>query len=216
MQPLYIDNHLLALLKPSNLLTQETESQKDSLEVRAKAFIKKEKNKPGKVFLHPISRLDKPVSGIVLFALTSKALSRMQEEQRQRKIKKEYLAWVEGTLKEKKETLTHFLEQGSHKAYVKPEGKKAILTYEVLEEKAGFSLVKIELLTGRYHQIRAQFSHIGHPILGDKKYGSTKALPRILLHHYRVEFIHPVKQEKIILEDKNGKERLTEFLFPLN
>ena len=196
---LFEDNHLLALNKPKGLATQKSSGNEDNLEDQAKAYIKRTKNKPGDVFLHPIHRLDKPTSGVVLFAKTSKALSRLQEMMREGKIKKTYVAICEGKLDPKEATLKHNLLHKSHRAEVSKEGKPCILHYKVSEYTKDTSIVSVELVTGRYHQIRAQFSAIGHPILGDSKYDSKMPYKRdtIALHHKKLEFIHPVTKELV-------------------
>jgi len=203
MEVVFCDNHLLVISKPAGLSTQPHEGESDNLTDRAKAWVKKEYNKAGNVFLEPIHRLDKPVGGLVLFARTSKALSRLQESMRNKQIIKTYFAWVEGTLSEKTGTLEHTLTHGEHRAHVHKEGKLARLHYVVLEEKNGRTHVEITLETGRYHQIRAQFSAIGAPVVGDIKYGSKTALskPGILLHHGRLAFPHPVTKEQVELRD---------------
>jgi 23S rRNA pseudouridine1911/1915/1917 synthase len=194
----YIDNHLLVLKKESGILTQRNGLKILSLEEKAKDFLKKLLKKE-KVFLHPVHRLDKVVSGLVLFARSSKALSRLNRDLRERRVVRRYLAVVEGYLKEKEGVLEHSLLKLSYRSCVKEDekSKKAILKYRVIEEKDEKSLLEIELVTGRYHQIRAQFSFIGHPVLGDKKYGSLKELRGICLHGHMLEFIHPVKKEKL-------------------
>lgn len=192
---LYHDNHLLVVDKPADVATQP------DLAEMAKAWVKQKYHKPGAVFLHPVHRLDKPVSGLVLFARTSKALSRLQERMRERKIEKTYLAWVEGPLSPAEGRLVHYLEHGSFQAFVSPKGKEAILDYRVIEKKGGKILVEIQLVTGRYHQIRAQFSKIGSPILGDEKYGSCHSWSHgIALHHAKIHFTHPVTHELLTLE----------------
>lgn len=204
MEVIYVDNHLLAAIKPAGLATQPDQTQQGNFLGLAKQWVKSEYNKPGNVFLEPIHRLDKPVSGIVLFARTSKALSRLQAQMRQREIRKTYLALIEGTLAEGKRTLEHFLVHGSHRALVDPQnGKRAILHYRVLKTDDKTSLVEITLETGRYHQIRAQFSAIGCPVVGDRKYGSM--LPwegeAIALHHAKMQLNHPVTGSILILEN---------------
>lgn len=196
-QVLYLDNHLLVVVKPAGLLTQPSPTSIDSLEERAKAYLKKHFDKPGAVYLHAVHRLDKPVSGIVLFARTSKALSRLQAQQRAREIRKIYFAKVDPIPKKKRGELRHKLHHGSHKAQVSKKGKEAVLTYEVMED----GWLRIELLTGRYHQIRAQLSAIGSPIVGDEKYGSCKQYYAcaIALHHGEISFIHPVTKDPITL-----------------
>lgn len=198
---LFEDNHLLAVVKPPMCPTQPTPTGEKSLEDMAKAYIKEKYQKPGNVFLHAVHRLDKAASGIVLFAKTSKALSRLQEMMREYTIEKEYLALVEGALKKKSGTLEHLLLHGDHRALVHPDGKKSVLHYEVIEEGNNSSLLRIQLITGRYHQIRAQLAHIGHPIIGDSKYGSHVPFQHgICLFHNKMQFLHPVTKEKTIID----------------
>jgi 23S rRNA pseudouridine1911/1915/1917 synthase len=203
LEVIFCDNHLLVAVKPAGLLTQPDESGKPSLEERAKSWIKKEFKKPGNVFLHCIHRLDKPVSGLVLFARTSKALSRLNEQSRNLEIQRMYLAEVEGILSQKEGRLDHYLIHGDHSAIVAKEGdrdaKHARLTYTTLRFLPHSTLVSIELETGRYHQIRAQFSAIGHPVVGDGRYGA-KALPIIHLHSAKLSLQHPVTQEILRFE----------------
>ncbi|MEI6242110.1 MAG: RNA pseudouridine synthase [Chlamydiota bacterium] len=198
---LYVDNHIMVVRKKENLLTQKIASGEENLEDLCKEWLKEKFSKPGNVFLHCIHRLDKPVSGCVLFARTSKALSRLQEEMREKKIVRIYEAWVEGIFSQKEGTLEHYLVHGEHRAFVSSkedtEAKKATLFFSVLEEKKNKTLVEIRLDTGRYHQIRAQFSAMGHPIIGDEKYGSTVYEDRMLLHQKYLEFVHPVTKEKM-------------------
>ncbi|MBF5059807.1 RluA family pseudouridine synthase [Candidatus Neptunochlamydia vexilliferae] len=196
---LFVDNHLLAVCKPKGMLTQPNQTGAPNLEDLAKAWVKKEYHKKGNVFLHPIHRLDKPVSGIVLFARTSKALSRLNAQMRERAFIKTYLAEVEGHLPEKSGELRHHLVHGSHHARVDPTGKLAHLSFTVVEERPKTTVASVTLHTGRYHQIRAQFAHIGHPILGDAKYGATQSSPHIALHHSELTFNHPISKEKVTL-----------------
>lgn len=201
MEVIYCDNHILVVHKPAGIATQPHPGSSHNLTDEAKAFIKKKYNKPGSVYLEPIHRLDKPVSGLVLFARTSKALSRLQELMRQRTIQKTYFAWVEGTPPHSEGILEHHLVHDEHKARVvpttHPEGKLARLTYKVIERKGERSHLEIDLETGRYHQIRVQLASIGCPVIGDVKYGSR--LPhkegQIVLHHGRLRFAHPVSKE---------------------
>lgn len=199
MHILYEDNHLLIVNKPAGIVTQKTASFTTSLEEEAKAYCKQKYNKPGNVFLHAIHRLDRLVSGIVIFAKTSKALERLNKAARdEEEFVKIYLATIENTLKQPKGILEHFLVHGDSKAYVSKEGKKCLLAYESVGTCPGGSYVKIRLYTGRYHQIRAQFAAFGHPVLGDSKYGShTRNDASIALHHAYVEFTHPITKQKI-------------------
>ncbi|MCB1082175.1 MAG: RluA family pseudouridine synthase [Chlamydiia bacterium] len=200
---LYEDNHLLALDKPAGLLTQPNGTDADSLEEQGKRHLKQKCQKPGNVFLHPIHRLDKPVSGIVLFARTSKALSRLNEAMRSRQLTKIYHAEVEGHLENPAGELTHFLIHSSHRAAVATngQGKKAVLTYRTLKTYPHSTLLEVTLHTGRYHQIRIQLSHIGHPIIGDTKYGA-KPSARLALHHAALTFPHPITQQEITVTSK--------------
>ncbi|MDR2539436.1 MAG: RNA pseudouridine synthase [Chlamydiales bacterium] len=208
MQILFSDNHVLVVVKPSGLSTQPHYPTKENLTDLAKAWVKKEYKKSGKVYLECIHRLDKPVSGLVLFARTSKALARLQQSMRKKQMSKIYFAWVETSKNLKTSgSLEHTLTHVHHRAkVVKPNhvrGKLAQLEYSVVLERVGFSLVRIRLHTGRYHQIRAQFSSIGSPIVGDVKYGSKKHLPKqkIALHHAYLSFPHPITQEVIVCEE---------------
>lgn len=198
-----MDNHLLVVKKKGDLLTQNAESG-PSLEDLLKKELKNKLQKKGEVFLHCVHRIDKSVSGLVLFAKTSKALSRLNEQIREKKIVRKYLAVVEGVLEKKEDVLEHFLLRGDYQTKAvsseNSEAKKAVLQYRVLKEKNNFSLIEITLLTGRYHQIRAQFSSIGHPVYGDKKYNSKKDLKEIALHGHFLEFCHPVTKETLSFE----------------
>ncbi len=202
MQVIFCDNHLLIVSKPAGLATQPHPGSDSSLQELAKLWLKKEFSKPGNVFLEPIHRLDKPVSGLVLFARTSKALSRLQEMMRSHQIEKTYQAWIEGTLPTPEGVLEHYLVHDEYRARVSPDGKLARLHYRTLEQKEEKTLVEVCLETGRYHQIRAQFSAIGCPIIGDTKYGSTqrKKNETIALHSARLKFVHPVTKEVLNFE----------------
>lgn len=195
MNILFEDNHLLVLDKPAGLLTQPTDREEDSLLTRAREFIKKRDKKPGNVFLEPIHRIDKPVRGIVVFAKTSKALSRLMRAIREKRCKKFYRALVSGKVPKKEGTLTHHLIHGEYRAHISNEedAKVSTLHYKVLKKEGKHTLLEIELETGRYHQIRVQLAAIGCPIVGDKKYGSNELLPdgMIALTHIRFIFPHP-------------------------
>lgn len=200
VEVVFEDNHLLVVVKPANLATQPAKGHSDSLEERAKAWIKSKYQKPGNVYLHAIHRLDTPVSGIVVFAKTSKSLSRLQVSVREGKTKKIYKAWVEGVL-EDGGVLEDWLIHGDYKALKGKKGgegaKKCLLTYSVVKREKDKTLVEIELKTGRYHQIRAQFALRGHPIWGDVKYGSKLPYPEagIALHHSSFSIPHPISGE---------------------
>ena len=203
--PDFCDNHLIVAVKPSNLLTQPDDTGNDSLEERLKHWVKKEFNKPGNVFLHCIHRLDRPASGLVLFARTSKSLSRLNEQSRSSEIQRVYMAEVEGILAQDEGRLDHYLIHGDRKAILAkqsdPGAKHARLTYRVLHRGAHSTIVEVDLETGRYHQIRAQFSAIGHPVVGDKRYNAkTGDGQTIHLHCARLIFKHPVTNEMIDLK----------------
>ncbi len=198
LEILFEDNHLLVVNKPKGLLTQPSGTDAQNLEDFAKEYLKKTKNKPGQVFLHAIHRLDTPASGIVAFAKTSKALSRMNTFLREGKFSKWYEAEVEGSVVASEGRLENQLVHEDHKArVVLTGGKQAALSYRVLSRGKATTLLEIELHTGRYHQIRAQLSHAGYPIVGDTKYGAR--LPSktggIALHHSRLIAPHPISQE---------------------
>lgn len=203
VEVLYVDNHLLVVNKPAGIATQPSPTSEESLELDCKHWIKERYQKPGNVFLHPIHRLDKPVSGIVLFARTSKALSRLNASMRQREMQKVYIAHVEGILTPLEGMLEHYLTHGDHYAHLSSptskEAKRACLNYVVKEHRDSTSIVEISLETGRYHQIRAQMAAIGHPVIGDVKYGSTRQMPEgtIALSHKNFSFPHPVSRDRL-------------------
>lgn len=198
---LFEDNHLLLVEKPPNLLSQPSGTDLPSSEEMAKEWIKEKYQKKGNVYLHAVHRLDKPVSGILLFAKTSKALSRLQEEMREMKMKKIYIAEVEGIIEKEEMVLEHYLVHKDKEAVVversHPEAKFAKLHLKVLQRKQKTTLIQIELKTGRYHQIRAQLKAVFHPIVGDVKYGSKIPSSRVHLHHECLEFTHPVTKENL-------------------
>ncbi len=202
---LYCDNHLLVVNKRSNLLTQPDNSNNPSLQELAKEWITK--NNKGGVFLHCVHRLDKAVSGIVLFARSKKALSRLNSQIREKKVLKKYVAKVEGKLTTKKGVLENYLTHRDFYSEVvsqnEGQAKLAKLEYCVVHENDDSSVVEINLITGRYHQIRSQFSHIGHPIIGDSKYGGKLKSDKIMLHHCEMEIMHPVKKEKMKFSSKS-------------
>lgn len=208
MQVLYEDNHLIAAAKRSGQTVQPEPGKPGSLEEELKAYIKRQYAKPGEVFLGVIHRLDMPVSGIVLFARTSKALSRMNELFRSRELDKIYLAEVQGQPPAAQEHLIHYLKREEQKNMTRvyhkevPGSQKAELEYELTEQRGGTSVLRIRLLSGRKHQIRAQLGTIGCPIVGDVKYGARSPLPdqSIHLHAAELTFMHPVKKEMLAIK----------------
>ena len=201
---LYEDNHILVVLKPINIPVQEDESKDLDLLTILKKYIKEKYNKPGNVYLGLVHRLDRPVSGIMVFAKTSKAASRLSEQIRTKKIEKKYYAIVEGKVN-KKDTLIDKIEkdQKTNISKVSKNGKESILNYELVEEKNNMSLVDIELITGRSHQIRVQFSSRNHPLYGDQKYNkNVKPKEQIALFSYYLSFIHPTTKEKLEFKEE--------------
>jgi 23S rRNA pseudouridine1911/1915/1917 synthase len=183
LKVLYEDNHLIVVYKPAGVLVQGDDTGDVSLMDVVKEYLKDKYSKPGNVFLGLVHRLDRPVAGIVIYAKTSKGAARISEQFRDNEVEKIYFALVEGKLENSSGTLRNFLSKDEikKKASVFDEAgdgrSEAILGYEVMKSNKDFSLLKIKLETGRFHQIRAQLSHIGHPIVGDIKYGAAKALP---------------------------------------
>jgi 23S rRNA pseudouridine1911/1915/1917 synthase len=201
---LYEDNHLLAVNKPAELATMGVDASRDSLLDQAKAYIAEKYDKPGNVYLGIVSRLDAPVTGVVLLARTSKAAARLSESFRNRDVVKDYLAVVEGVPESSSGELVHFLrhDERHRKVHVAssrtPDAQEARLRYRVLGSRDGVSLVQVELLTGRKHQIRVQLAKIRCPVVGDRKYGSAcEFSPGIALHSRRLVVAHPVKQEPV-------------------
>jgi 23S rRNA pseudouridine1911/1915/1917 synthase len=207
LEVLYEDNHLIAVNKAAGVLVQE------ELVPMVKIYLKEKYQKPGNVFVGLIHRLDRNVSGIVLLAKTSKGASRLSEQFREHMTEKMYHAWVEGVPKKKRETLGHFLvkdekiNKTSVHEYEADGSQDAELSYEFVETKDSkefgqCSLLKIFLKTGRSHQIRAQLSYIGLPIVGDKKYGSKTALPdqRILLMATELHFMTATEGKPIVIK----------------
>ena len=197
---LYEDNHLLIVNKRAGELVQPDPSGDPALEDQIKAFIRQRDAKPGRVFLGVVHRIDRPVSGAVIFAKTSKALARLNEMIKNREIAKYYWAITEKRPQEPEGALKHYLvrdgKMNKSKVYDKEVSgsKEARLNYRLLADSDRYSLVEVELLTGRHHQIRAQLSKIGCPIRGDLKYGAARSNRdgSISLHSRRVEFLHPV------------------------
>lgn len=192
---LYLDNHLLIVDKPPLVPTQPTDRSQDSIQTRAEEYIREKFQKKGKAFLHPVHRLDRLASGIVVCARTSKALSRLNDQIRLGQWKKTYIVRHEGRLPEPQGTLIDHLERQEYRSIVSPQGKRAELSYKVIDAKRAY----IYLKTGRYHQIRVQLAHIGCPICGDEKYGShEKAIsPGIDLHHTELSFPHPITKQML-------------------
>lgn len=205
-QILYEDNHLIVLNKRAGQIVQSDKTQDRCLSDDIKDFLKERDHKPGNVFCGVVHRLDRPVSGVVVFAKTGKALSRMNEMIKSRNIKKTYWAITKEAPAAQQGRLEDWLlrNETNNRTYVVTPGTKdakiAILDYRVLStSKGGYYLIEVDLLTGRHHQIRAQLSHMGCPIKGDLKYGAPRSNPdgSISLHAHSITFEHPVRHEMI-------------------
>lgn len=206
---LYEDNHLIAVNKPSGILVQGDETGDIPLSELVKAFIKKRDQKPGNVFCGVIHRIDRPVSGVVILAKTSKGLSKMNELFREDKISKTYMALVNGAPTEPEKELRNFLRKNSQtkKADVfnkaVENSKESVLHYKLLELRdRNQSLLLVHPITGRFHQIRAQLAFNKTPIVGDLKYGAPQVLKNksICLHAHQIKFVHPIKNENIVIK----------------
>jgi len=205
---IFEDNHLLVLNKPAGWLVQADRTGDVTLTDWGKEYLKEKYNKPGAVFLHPVHRIDRPVSGAVIFARTDKALGRLTTLFREKKVQKFYFALTIKAPNPQEGKLKHFLLKDEARnvvqAYPKPyrDAKESITHYETMGKQEAGYLLKITPLTGRPHQIRVQLSAIGCPILGDLKYGAPKALPdaSIGLHCFQMELMHPVRQEPLVVE----------------
>ena len=208
MEVLYEDNHIIAVNKTCNEIVQGDKTGDTPLSEIVKAYIKDKYNKPGEVFLGVTHRLDRPTSGVVLFARTSKALTRLNEMfKSHEQIKKTYWAIVQGTPKQPEARLENWLTRNEklNKSFIaKPnakEAKQAILSYKTLAKGEHYSLLEVNLETGRHHQIRCQLAAIGCPIKGDLKYGAKRSNPDggICLHARQIEFIHPIRKEPVTI-----------------
>ncbi len=204
---LFEDNHLIAVFKKPSDLSQGDKTGDTPLDEEIRKYIGKKYNKPGDVFLGVVHRLDRPVSGVILYARTSKALARLNEMFRKGEIKKTYLAIVRERPPQDQATLEHFLKKNEkqNKTYVYDTevkgSKKASLEYRLAGRSERYYLLEIQLHSGRHHQIRAQLAAIGCPVKGDLKYGYSRSNNdgSISLIARRLEFIHPVKKEKIVI-----------------
>lgn len=193
---LYEDNHILVVIKEPNMLVQEDNTNDLDMVNLIKNYLKEKYNKPGNVYLGLVHRLDRPVGGLMIFAKTSKAAKRLSEDFKKSKITKKYIALVHGETKDK-DTLIDYLikDNKTNTSRISKIGKEAILDYIRLNYKDNFSLIEVNLKTGRHHQIRVQLSNIGNPIYGDQRYGIDEIGIQIHLYASGLEFIHPIKKE---------------------
>ena len=220
MNVVYEDNHIIIVNKQSGEIVQGDKTGDTPLSDIVKQYIKEKHNKPGNVFLGVVHRLDRPVSGLVVFAKTSKALSRLNEMFRTGDVHKTYWAIVKKNDIAPEATLTDWLTRNErqNKSYAHnrevPGAKKAVLSYKVRSMSDNYMLLEVRLMTGRHHQIRCQLAHMGCPIKGDLKYGSPRSNPdgSISLMSRRVEFVHPVSKETIAVEAPVPDDRLWQAL----
>lgn len=216
MKVVYEDNHIIIVNKFSGEIVQGDKTGDKPLSDIVKEYIKEKYNKPGNVFLGVVHRLDRPVSGLVVFAKTSKALSRLNDMFRTGDVHKTYWAITKRRDIAPEGTLTDWLTRNErqNKSYAHDRevagAKKAILKYKVRSVSDNYMLLEVTLLTGRHHQIRCQLAHMGCPIKGDLKYGAPRSNPdgSISLHSRRVEFVHPVSKEQICVEAEVPADRL--------
>lgn len=210
LEVLYEDNHLLVVFKPANVLSQSDNTHDLDMLTITKNYIKEKYNKPGNVYIGLVHRLDRPVSGVMVFARTSKAAARLSEQIRKHEFNKHYLAIINGILPEKNGCFCDYLDKDDNgNTYVtnSDKGKKSILNYQVIEEKDNYSLVDISLITGRHHQIRVQFASRGFPLVGDNRYGRRENID-ICLCSYQLSFFHPVTKEKLEFKRMPNKNKM--------
>lgn len=208
MTIIYEDNHIIVVNKSASEIVQGDKTGDVPLSEKVKAYLKEKYQKPGNVFVGVTHRLDRPVSGLVVFAKTSKALSRLNEMFRVGDVHKVYWAIVKNEPKQPEAELQHWIvrNEKQNKSYAYDHevknAKKAVLKYRMIGRSDNYSLLEVELMTGRHHQIRCQLSKIGCPIKGDLKYGSPRSNPdgSICLHARRISFVHPVSKQLIELE----------------
>lgn len=218
---IYEDNHIIVVEKPVNIPSQGDKTGDVDMLTLIKKYIKEKYNKPGEVYLGLVHRLDRPVGGVMVFAKTSKAAARLSEQVRIKEFKKEYLVIVDGKMEKTEDTLEDYLLKNErlNMSKVVKEGTKnaklAKLDYEVLkyDEDIDLSVLRINLHTGRHHQIRVQLSHSGHSIYGDQKYGTRGRGKQITLWAYKLSIVHPITKERMtfkVLPEKNGSWKIIE------
>ncbi len=209
MRVIYEDNHIIVVVKEPNIPSQSDKTGDIDMLTLVKNYVKEKYNKPGEAYIGLVHRLDRPVGGLMIFARTSKAASRLSEQIRNKTFKKKYLAVVDGKFDNKSGTLTDYLYKDERNniskvvSETKKNSKRAELDYEVLnyDDKRNLSLVKINLYTGRHHQIRVQMANVGHSLFGDQKYGTRGKGKQIRLWAYEIEFEHPITKEQLKFTD---------------
>lgn len=217
LKVLYEDNHIIVVVKPPNVLSQGDSTGDIDLLTMVKNYVKEKYQKPGNVYIGLVHRLDRPVGGIMIFARSSKAASRLNDMIKKHDFEKRYLAIVNGKIENKFGDFQDYLlkkEDGNTVVSDKKSGKYSELKYNVLaiDSKNNLTLVDIELLSGRHHQIRVQFASRGYPLLGDRRYGKSN-LEQIALWEYKLSFLHPVKKEKMTFVYYPDKEEKGWHLF---
>ena len=223
MIPVYEDNHIIIVYKNSGEIVQGDKTGDEPLSETVKKYIKEKYQKPGNVFLGVVHRLDRPVSGLVVFAKTSKALTRLNKMFRDGEVHKTYWAITKDAPKESEGMLTDWLvrNEKQNKSYAYDHevknSKKAILKYKVIGRTDNYTLLEVNLMTGRHHQIRCQLAKMGCPIKGDLKYGSPRSNPdgSICLLSHHVEFLHPVSKELISIEAPLPDDNLWRAIAPI-
>ena len=209
LKVLYEDNHIIVVEKPVNIPSQGDKTGDEDMLTIIKRYIKEKYNKPGDVYLGLVHRLDRPTGGVMVFAKTSKSASRLSEQVREKKIHKKYICIVDGKLEKEKDTWKDYLlknQKNNISKVVKKEtknAKEAILDYEALKynKEIDLSVVKVNLQTGRHHQIRVQFASRNHSLYGDQKYGTRGRGKNLALWAYYLSFLHPTKKEIMEFED---------------
>ncbi|MBL8794086.1 MAG: RluA family pseudouridine synthase [Planctomycetia bacterium] len=206
LEILYEDNHCLAVVKPAGMPSTHYQGREETVDRRAKEYLKRKYGKPGNVFLGIVHRLDKPVSGVLLFARTSKAAARLAEQFREGTVEKVYWAVVEGDLQRQAGSLEDWLRKDTDAGRVEvveprtPGARQALLHYQVKARHQELTWVELRPQTGRTHQLRVQLAHHGHPIFGDAKYGSVRTFgSQVALHARTLTFMHPIRYEPITL-----------------
>lgn len=201
LEILYEDNHLIVVVKPVGVLSQADNTKDMDMLTLIKYYLRDRYQKSGNVYLGLVHRLDRMTGGVMVFAKTSKAASRLSKQIQNKIFQKKYYAIVQGNLKEDGKLIDYLIkDEKERKAYIgnKNSGKLAELEYHIVKQIQNETLVDIKLLTGRYHQIRAQFSHLGYPLVGDTLYGNSNQKLPIKLYAYEISFNHPITNETLV------------------